>query len=94
MTIKHIISPMKWYKNSEIKSVPVDDKYVAPYAFAWLGYAEIEIINAIIDMTDDIPTEGTEKAAWLGRVNGLKQALHIVQERQRELDEKTNGSIK
>ncbi len=85
---------MKWYKNSEIKSVPVDDKYVAPYAFAWLGYAEIEIINAIIDMTDDIPTEGTEKAAWLGRVNGLKQALHIVQERQRELDEKTNGSKK
>lgn len=85
---------MKWYKNSELKNVPVDNKYVAPYASAWLGYAEVEIINAIVDMTDDIPTEGTEKAAWLGRVNGLKQALHIVQERQQELNEKTNGSKK
>jgi hypothetical protein len=81
---------MKWFKPTEIKEVPMDGKYVAPHARAWVNYAEIEIVYAIIDMTDDIPSDESERLKRLSKIEGLKIALEIVRKVSQELDEKMN----
>lgn len=81
---------MKWFKPTEIKEVPMDGKYVAPHARAWVNYAEIEIVYAIIDMTDDIPSCESERLKRLSKIEGLKIALEIVRKVSQELDEKMN----
>jgi predicted solute-binding protein len=81
---------MKWFKSTEVKEVPMDGKYVAPHARAWVNYAEIEIVYAIIEMTNDVPSDETERLKRLAKIEGLKLALEIVKRVSQELDEKIN----